>query len=73
VYCEIVSEYCTRGPSCQSDALNAVGGILAHLTESGLFPGGFFWGLPREDLFNGLLWLREDEARPRPEGFPSWS
>jgi len=71
-YWELVSAYCSRDFSCQSDALDAVRGILTRLTTTGLFPGGFLWGLPREELFDALMWLQEEDAALRP-GFPSWS
>jgi len=37
-----------------------------------MYPRGFFWGLPREDLPTSLTWI-SGEGAVRRQGFPSWS
>ncbi|KAI1401712.1 heterokaryon incompatibility protein-domain-containing protein [Hypoxylon fuscum] len=76
-----IAEYLERDLTHDSDALNAMLGILAHFEDE--FPDGFrhIWGLPvflqaekslGEILSPALLWKPERPARRR-AGFPSWS
>ncbi|KAH8800906.1 heterokaryon incompatibility protein-domain-containing protein, partial [Xylogone sp. PMI_703] len=79
---DIISRYVTRKLTHQSDALNAVTGLLKRI-EKEYLPGGFLFGMPRRNFRLSLLWT-EDLARKmssknevdctlRNNHFPSWS
>lgn len=85
-YGAVVAGYSPRKLSFQTDALNALRGILSVLTRrTGM---EFAYALPRGDLLNGVLWTRilalhSREENPwfnkgrvgffRRPGFPTWS
>jgi hypothetical protein len=71
-YNRIIREYCRRGLSYSSDALNACSAVLNRLEGAG-FPQGFRWGPPLDYPMSGLLWTSSDNPMRRREGFPSWS
>ena len=78
----IISRYAIRKLTHQSDALNAVAGLLKRL-EKMSFPDGFLFGMPRRNFRYSLLWTedltREMKSRNevdyklRNKHFPSWS
>jgi hypothetical protein len=73
LYYRLVQVYSKRDLTYDRDALNAIGAIFAKLRESGLFPGGFYWGFPLDRFDEALKWswLRSPDVRR--ENFPSWS
>ncbi|KAH7359496.1 heterokaryon incompatibility protein-domain-containing protein [Pyrenochaeta sp. MPI-SDFR-AT-0127] len=73
---KLLEQYTTRRLSFESDALNALLGILNHL-RSRLHPIGSFWGIPftvsdSDPCFLCMYWWHPKQATRRP-GFPSWS
>ncbi|KAI9147192.1 hypothetical protein HJFPF1_13225 [Paramyrothecium foliicola] len=60
-----------RSMTDSRDSLNAFDGVLKALQDE-LYPGGFHWGIPKEQFNLGLLWLSRGGMKRR-EGFPSWS
>lgn len=74
VYAKMISEYSTKEMSWDSDALNAITGILTKL-ELIYFPAGFFHGLPLE-LFRSTLYFEIPMSPGYPDrrwAHPSWS
>ena len=79
---DIISRYSIRNLTHQSDALNAVTGLLKRL-EKVSFPDGFLFGMPRRNFRYSLLWTEylmrkmnstsEVDCRLRNTHFPSWS
>jgi hypothetical protein len=65
IYQKIVDNYSSRNLTFQSDALNAISGVLARMTaQTGMM---FQQALPTEplQLLNALLWFPETEAKDR--------
>ena len=69
-YHQLISRYCNRKMTNQSDALEAVSGLLHQLQEEYYYEQGFYCGVPCSDMPLALLWTF-DTSRRRPE-FPSW-
>ena len=65
-----VNLYSPRRLTYAEDGLRALDGVLQRLGT--MYPRGFFWGLPIEDLDWALLW-RPQIPSPRRQNFPSWS
>ena len=70
-YNQLLSRYSNRRLTNQSDALNAVSGILQQLQEEYYYENGFFYGMPCTDMQLALLWKFRSSKR-RAE-FPSWT
>jgi hypothetical protein len=70
-YNQLLSRYSNRRLTNQSDALNAVSGILQQLQEEYYYENGFFYGMPCADMQLALLWKFRTSKR-RLE-FPSWT
>ncbi|KAL5323135.1 hypothetical protein ACEPPN_007663 [Leptodophora sp. 'Broadleaf-Isolate-01'] len=70
-YSQIIVPYTTRKMTNQSDAIEAVSGLLQQLETQYYAESGFCWGLPCEDFALALLW-KQGKSRRRAE-FPSWS
>lgn len=71
-WCELAQEYYTRVVSFDSDASNAIAGLMAVMEK--MSPGGFFHGLPELffDIF--LLWdVNGPSQRIDCNDIPSWS
>jgi hypothetical protein len=77
IYAFMISDYTARDLTHQSDAENAVMGVLGAIDS--LFQGSFVAGLPDTELSAALLWvpLGSSKRRRNPETgqnmFPSWS
>jgi hypothetical protein len=79
---DIISRCAIRKLRYQSDALNAVTGLLKRL-EKISFPDGFVFGMPRRNFRYSLLWTEdltrkinsgtEVDCKRRNKHFPSWS
>ncbi|CZR50138.1 uncharacterized protein PAC_00010 [Phialocephala subalpina] len=79
---DIISCCAIRKLTHQSDALNAVTGLLKRL-EKESFPDGFVFGMPRRNFRYSLLWTEdlmrkmnsgdEVDCKLRNKHFPSWS
>ncbi|KAF2243932.1 HET-domain-containing protein [Trematosphaeria pertusa] len=78
-YRDVMSAYCARELSYESDALNAFAGIAAYLSKSIFASSPFIAGIPLCSLEVGLLWQPRGRLRRRrdPQNgtylFPSWS
>ena len=75
-YGEIVAAYTPRLLSFDSDAENAIIGILKKFSQ--IQEASFVFGLPENDLHRALLWVVEEDDEAdvfllRRQGFPSWS
>jgi hypothetical protein len=70
-YSQIIVPYTTRKMTNQSDAIEAVSGLLQQLETQYYAESGFCWGLPCADFALALLW-KQGKSRRRAE-FPSWS
>ena len=73
----VISDYTSRNLTHQSDAANAILGVLNQF--AGTFGGDFIAGLPDTEMAASLLWVpigphrrRCDPATGKPL-FPSWS
>ena len=65
-----VNLYSPRHLTYPEDGLRAMEGVLQRLGT--MYPRGFFWGLPIEDLDWALLWRPQTPSSRRCD-FPSWS
>lgn len=82
LYRSIASSYAKRKLTHQSDALNAVSGLLQRLTKTH-FPEGFLFGLPQSSFRFSLLWFQDPQSvaysnydrqtLERREELPSWA
>lgn len=73
VYNQLINHYSQREMSFESDAVNAVGGILTKLQDS-YFHGGFHYGLPVQFLHSALCWTTPIKSEPiSRRTMPSWS
>jgi Heterokaryon incompatibility protein (HET) len=72
IYSDLVCEYSHRHLTFDSDAYNAIRAALTALGKS-LFPKGFFWGLPKEQLAAALVCWNHETMPHRRKDFPSWS
>ncbi|RMJ07770.1 hypothetical protein CDV36_012632 [Fusarium kuroshium] len=73
LYRELIDDYARRALSQDRDSIRACSGILDRLQKRYLH-SGFFWGIPRDDFKESLLWTHSfgSQTRRRPD-FPSWS
>ncbi|ETI20980.1 hypothetical protein G647_07323 [Cladophialophora carrionii CBS 160.54] len=79
IYDKMVAEYVVRKMSYESDALNAISGILSRLQRT-IYLKGFAYGLPRDEFRKRLCWIQQsdrfeydEQSLKRRSGFPSWS
>ena len=73
LYGFLVEQYKKRAMTFESDALNALAGILQAM-EGSFFPSGFVLGLPVSALHCALLWEKVDADLGKPnQDFPSWT
>jgi hypothetical protein len=71
-WCVLAEEYYTRELSFDSDAANAIAGLLAFMSQ--ITPGGFFHGLPEMFFDVFLLWdVTGNSQRLDCDSIPSWS
>ncbi|KAL8669164.1 MAG: hypothetical protein Q9168_006238 [Polycauliona sp. 1 TL-2023] len=70
-FSSLLESYNGRNLSFESDALNALQGILNTLTS--ITGVGFFWGLPCSLFEQNLLWSTSGRSKRKLHDVPSWS